>query len=174
MNQSLKQATSLRDRIVEVLREHHEVKQIGALADKLETALAPQEQDMVGLSPWEGWDWSRGFWSQTKHRDAVMHAMFRGPWSVEDANTLLGFIDRTWPKTPTKREEWWQDLSQIEIHLQKLIEADLHKARMALNNEDLRLWFVAELISKASGRIPLLEIEGLVSRQLAALDGSEA
>lgn len=61
-------------------------------------ALSAQVQDVAGLSVWEGWDKSRDFWSETKHKDAVMHAMFRGPWSMEDAAMLLGFIDRTWPK----------------------------------------------------------------------------
>ncbi|MFK0336820.1 MazG-like family protein [Agrobacterium deltaense] len=60
--------------------------------------------DVTGLSQWEGWDKSRDFWSETKHRDAVMYAMFRGPWSMEDAATLLGFIDRTWPKVTAKHE----------------------------------------------------------------------
>lgn len=53
MNQALKQTPSLRDRIVEVLREHHEVKHIGALADKLEAALAAQAQDVAGWQPIE-------------------------------------------------------------------------------------------------------------------------
>lgn len=48
MNQPLKQAPSLRDRIVEVLREHHEVKHIGGLADKLEAALSAPAQDTEG------------------------------------------------------------------------------------------------------------------------------
>ena len=66
--------------------------------EKLSAALSAQVQDVAGLSVWEGWDKSRDFWSETKHKDAVMHAMFRGPWSMEDAAMLLGFIDRTWPK----------------------------------------------------------------------------
>lgn len=48
MNQVLKTTPSLRNRIVEVLRDHHEVKQIGALADKLEAALSAQAQDADG------------------------------------------------------------------------------------------------------------------------------
>jgi hypothetical protein len=66
-------------------------------------APSAQVQDVAGLSVWEGWDKSRDFWSETKHRDAVMSAMFRGPWSMEDAATLLGFIERTWSKAPATK-----------------------------------------------------------------------
>ncbi len=75
---------------------------------------------------------------------------------------------------PATQEGRQDDLGKIEIRLQKLIEADPDKARMASSNEDMRMWFVAELISEASGRIPLLEIEGLVSRHLTASKGGEA
>lgn len=204
-------APNLRDCIVEVLREHHEVKRIGALADRLEAALSPakpepsipyelskliaievdieprepentlakpdlrpQEPNVTGLSQWEGWDASRGFWSQTKHRDAVMHAMFRGPWSMEDAATLLGFIDRTWPRAPKKEEECRQDLDKLEFHLTSLMSAHPKQARLAEIDDITRTWFVAELIKVASGRIPLTEIEALVSRHLAAAKGGEA
>lgn len=65
------------------------------------------------------------------------------------------------------------DLGPLEIRLQKLITENPEKARLASSREDLRMWFVAELISEASGRIPLLEIEGLVSRHLAAGKGGD-
>ncbi|MER9471022.1 hypothetical protein [Mesorhizobium sp. M0520] len=54
-----------------------------------------------GLSEWSGWDQSRYPWGETKHKDAVLEALFRGPWSVEDAAALIGFIDRTWTRRPT-------------------------------------------------------------------------
>ncbi|WP_353641363.1 hypothetical protein [Mesorhizobium sp. WSM2239] len=53
-----------------------------------------------GLSDWAGWDRSRGDWSEAKHKDAVCEALFREPWSVEDAHELLTFIERTWTKRP--------------------------------------------------------------------------
>lgn len=71
--------------------------------------------NVAGLSEWEGWDKSRDFWSETKHRDAVMYAMFRGPWSMEDAATLLGFIDRTWPKAAAKHEGDETATSQLTL-----------------------------------------------------------
>lgn len=79
--------------------------QIAIAAKATLRALSAQVQDVAGLSVWEGWDKSRDFWSETKHRDEVMYAMFRGPWSMEDAAMLLGFIDRTWPKTPAANLE---------------------------------------------------------------------
>lgn len=138
---------------------------------RIRSALSVPAQDVVGLSQWEGWDKSRGFWSETKHRDAVMFAMFRGPWSMEDAAMLLGFIDTTWPKLPAKQQGCRHDLGKLEFHLKSLVSAYPEKARLASSREDLRMFFVAELTKVASGRIPLLEIEGLVSRHLAAAGG---
>jgi hypothetical protein len=65
------------------------------------------EQDRDGLSEWAGWDKAHDPWGETKHKDAVLEALFRGPWSVEDAATLIGFIDRTWTRRPAapKQEE---------------------------------------------------------------------
>lgn len=66
--------------------------------DRIRSALEGQPTD--GLSEWQGWDQSREPWGETKHKDAVLEALFRGPWSVEDAAALIGFIDRTWTKRP--------------------------------------------------------------------------
>lgn len=55
-----------------------------------------------GLSEWAGWDQSRHPWGETKHKDAVLEALFRGPWSIEDAAALIGFIDRTWKRRASK------------------------------------------------------------------------
>ncbi|PZR81371.1 MAG: hypothetical protein DI537_38310 [Stutzerimonas stutzeri] len=76
--------------------------------------------------------------------------------------------------SPAKQDKCRHDLGPVKIHLQKLIAENPEKARLASSREDLRMWFIAELISEASGRIPLLEIEGLVSRQLAAGKGGDA
>ncbi|WCK01060.1 hypothetical protein [Agrobacterium tumefaciens] len=66
------------------------------------------------------------------------------------------------------------DLGKLEFHLKSLVSAHPEKARLASSREDLRMFFVAELTKVASGRIPLLEIEGLVSRQLAVAKGGDA
>lgn len=49
-----------------------------------------------GLSPWQGWEQGRDGWAETKHKDRVCAAVFGPTWSVEDAATLTGFIERTW------------------------------------------------------------------------------
>ena len=54
------------------------------------------EERPVGLSQWSGWDQSRLPWSECKHKDAVLEALFLGPWSVEDAACLTDFIERMW------------------------------------------------------------------------------
>lgn len=268
MNQALKQTSSLRDRIVGVLREHHEVKHIGELADRLEAALSAAEP--------AGWQWRHpratgGEWmhcpngpradklSETEYRavyaapcapsvavtdeqiidllaihsnhkekavardgsgvieyEVISHARAikfaraiveaacpaqmkadapKGQPveafaemldALENARELLeygGFelekIDRAISNgrtiaAVTIPARQLTDLGPLEIRLQKLITENPEKARLASSREDLRMWFIAELISDASGRIPLLEIEGLVSRQLAVAKGGEA
>ena len=58
-----------------------------------------------GLSEWDGWDQSRHPWGETKHKDAVLDALFRGPWSAEDADALIGFIDRNWTERPAAPQQ---------------------------------------------------------------------
>lgn len=205
MNQVLKQTLSLRDRIVEVLREHHEVKHIGELADKLEAAatcpawavteciLPAGMMGLMGGEPPEGVEFYlapgsrlKGLYIRPTEAGDFLAAnskptsptrLWKRLSSIIRDKWLISFEIRHIPSVreiPAIRNARRYDLGQLEIHLQHLIDADLHKARMASNNEDLRLWFVAELISEASGRIPLLEVEGLVSRKLAAVAGGEA
>jgi hypothetical protein len=50
----------------------------------------------AGLSVWSGWDKSDLPWTEAKHKDAVCRAVFGPTWSMEDAETLIGFIDLTW------------------------------------------------------------------------------
>lgn len=69
------------------------------------TLSAPAGRGVDGLSEWEGWDRSRGDWSASKHKDAVLWALFDGAWSIEDAAALIGFIDRTWTKRPAAPTE---------------------------------------------------------------------
>ncbi|QCM10063.1 hypothetical protein CFBP6625_06660 [Agrobacterium tumefaciens] len=95
--------------------------------------LSVQVQDADGLSQWEGWDGSRGFWSQTKHRDAVMHAMFRGPWSMEDAATLLGFIDRTWPKVTAQQTEAIASEPPSKVHDVAALADDIERLEVDYN-----------------------------------------
>jgi len=65
-------------------------------------------------------------------------------------------------------------MSALELHLKNLMSEHPEKAQLAAIDDHTRMWFVAELISQAHGRIPLLEIEGLVSRHLATMEGGEA
>lgn len=266
MNQTLKQMPSLRERIVEVLREHHEVKHISALADKLEAAFPAAEQ-ISSIVPHHCSGSALVFQGGCLHvrkdgsgyivvdendfaleddrcegehgPEGSIHWIARFPagemtalrdfLNGQPVSTVQDTAEEDWRNDPSRDERWnagvdyvmkqlctflsvdpnnvswdaatetldgdvqavignvlrghfgenWgpdrrKNLDQLEIRLQELIEEDLHKARMAPNNEDLRLWFVAELISQASGRVPLLEIEGLVSRKLAAVAGGEA
>lgn len=53
----------------------------------------------MSLSPWAGWDQSRLPWSEAKHKDAVCYAAFGETWAMEDADTLISFIERTWPRS---------------------------------------------------------------------------
>jgi len=64
-------------------------------------AAALSQPEAEGLSPWMGWDQARPPWGECKHKDAVLEALFRAPWSVEDAATLVSFIERTWPRATT-------------------------------------------------------------------------
>ena len=64
------------------------------------------EDDLVTpakLSKWGGWDKSNPPFSEAKHKDAVCYAAFGQAWSMEDAEVLIGFIDRTW-LTPAGRK----------------------------------------------------------------------
>lgn len=59
------------------------------------------QQHMPSLSKWSGWDQSNLPWSEAKHKDAVCYAAFGETWSMEDAETLIAFIDRTWGTPPS-------------------------------------------------------------------------
>lgn len=71
----------------------------------LTAALSTEPGEAEGLSEWCGWDQSRPPWGECKHKDAVLEALFRAPWSVEDAATLIGFIERTWPRAAPLPED---------------------------------------------------------------------
>jgi hypothetical protein len=66
------------------------------------------------------------------------------------------------------------DLSMLETHLKSLVIANPEKALLAALDDEMRMWFLAELIAVASGRVPLPEIEALVSWHLSASKGGTA
>ena len=57
---------------------------------------APVKGETEGLSKLSGWDKSNLPWSEAKHKDSVCYAAFGDTWSMEDANALISFIERTW------------------------------------------------------------------------------
>jgi len=89
-----------RDRAADAQPVRDAIKALRAISALDRTTLPPTEE-YEGLSEWAGWDQTRFPWGATKHKDAVLEALFRGPWSVEDAAALLGFIDRTWTRRPS-------------------------------------------------------------------------
>ncbi|NTE68387.1 hypothetical protein G6M85_22595 [Agrobacterium tumefaciens] len=159
---------------------------LGHLGDELISRSAPsaQVQDVAKWEPPQDCERKEELafetWASSQHYDMhehPLHYLFLDPKTDaarQGWKAALQYVRDDFAAAPARQNGCRHDLGSLEIHLQKLIEADPYKASMASNNEDLRLWFVAELISKASGRIPLLEIEGLVSRQLAAVEGGEA
>lgn len=54
----------------------------------------------LSLSPWTGWDDSRGTWSRSKHQDEVCQAVLRGGWAMEDAAIIVTFIDQAFGGGP--------------------------------------------------------------------------
>ena len=169
MNRALKQSPGLRSCIVEVLREHREVMHIGELADKLEAAIStatreilsatlPTDSPIVAAAREAGW--------------ALMTTVDEIDWKKrEQINSItsrlaLVLVDLRGPVI-TK-------IDPLETHLKELIAANPKQARLAEIDDITRMWFVAELIRHASGRIPLLEIEALVSRHLPRTEGGEA
>jgi hypothetical protein len=72
------------------------------------------------------------------------------------------------------KAEGVSELSLLETHLKSLISSEPEKALLAAIDDDMRMWFLAELLAVASGRVPLPEIEALVSRHLAASKGGTA
>lgn len=71
----------------------------------IEPLYAAPATPVEGLSEWCGWDQSNLPWSESHHKDDVLAALFRGPWSVEDAATLIGFIDSTWTRAAALSQE---------------------------------------------------------------------
>ncbi|MCZ4072754.1 hypothetical protein [Agrobacterium sp. LMR679] len=72
------------------------------------------------------------------------------------------------------KAEGISELAMLETHLKSLISENPEKARLAASREDLRMWFLSELIAVASSTIPLTEIEAIVFQHLAPAEGGEA
>lgn len=105
-----------------------------------------------------------------------------------EALDFLGIATRNWSDVPSLCEDdigdvatglsWFiakkAELDKIEAHLKSLVLANPEKALLAALDDDTRMWFLAELLSVASGSIPLTEIEAIVSRHLMPAKGGEA
>lgn len=166
MNKPVTTTPTLRERIIAVLRENREVRNIGALADELEAALSAQVQDVADKVEVHYAHCCSG---STKYCDCVN----KNHGTAWLGSNEVGSDYIPLAAAPAK-QEGRRDLGQLEIHLQKLITEKPQWAQRAAIDDHTRMWFVAELISQANGRIPLLEIEGLVSRHLATMEGGEA
>lgn len=66
------------------------------------------------------------------------------------------------------------EIDRLATYLKSLISENPEKARLAAGREDLRMWFLSELLAVASGRTPLTEIEAIVSRHLTPAKGGAA
>lgn len=106
----------------------------------------------------------------------------------QEALDFLGVATRNWSDLPPLCEDdigdvaiglsWFiakrAELDKIEAHLRSLVTANPEKALLAALDDDMRMWFLAELIAGASGTIPYIEIEALVSRHLMPAKGGAA
>lgn len=106
----------------------------------------------------------------------------------QEALDFLGIATRNWSDMPPLCEDdigdvaiglsWFiakrAELDKIEAHLKSLVIANPEKALLAALDDDMRMWFLAELLTVASGNIPLIEIEAIVSRHLTPAKGGAA
>ncbi|WP_198650641.1 hypothetical protein [Agrobacterium pusense] len=106
----------------------------------------------------------------------------------QEALDFLGIATRNWPDMPPLSEEdigdvatglsWFiakkAELGRIEAHLKSLVIAHPEKALLAALDDDARMWFIAELTGAANARVPLTEIEAMVSRHLLPAKGGAA
>lgn len=66
------------------------------------------------------------------------------------------------------------DTGMLELHLKNVIASRPRQARLAETDNLARMWFVSELAGLADGRVPLTEIEDLVSLHIPAAKGGGA
>lgn len=72
------------------------------------------------------------------------------------------------------KAEGGSELAMLETHLKSLVISHPEKALLAAIDDYSRTWFIAELTSVASGRVPLTEIEAMVSQHLMPAKGGAA
>ena len=106
----------------------------------------------------------------------------------QEALDFLGIATRNWSDMPPLCEDdigdlaiglsWFiakkTELDKIEAHLRSLVIANPEEALLAALDDDKHMWFLSELITVASGNIPLIEIEAMVSRHLRPAKGGAA
>ena len=106
----------------------------------------------------------------------------------QEALDFLGVATRNWSDMPPLCEDdigdlaiglsWFiakkTELDKIEAHLRSLVIANPEEALLAALDDDKHMWFLSELITVASGNIPLIEIEAMVSRHLRPAKGGAA
>lgn len=72
------------------------------------------------------------------------------------------------------KAEGVSELAMLETHLKSLVIANPEKALLAALDDDIRMWFVAQLTSIAGASVPLTEIEAIVTRHLTPVKGGAA
>ncbi|MFK3690389.1 hypothetical protein ACI2J4_08875 [Agrobacterium tumefaciens] len=106
----------------------------------------------------------------------------------QEALDFIGIVTRNWPDMPPLCEDdigdlaaglsWFiakkTELDKIEAQLRSLVMANPEKALLAALDDDTHMWFLSELITVASGNIPFIEIEAMVSRHLRPAKGGAA
>ncbi|WP_193559307.1 MULTISPECIES: hypothetical protein [Agrobacterium] len=106
----------------------------------------------------------------------------------QEALDFLGVATRNWSDMPPLCEDdigdlaiglsWFiakkTELDKIEAHLRSLVIANPEEALLAALDDDKHMWFLSELITVASGNIPFIEIEAMVSRHLRPAKGGAA
>lgn len=142
------------------VKDYARVAVASALSAQVQEAATPKRKHTFSLSDYEIRMMSEG-------------TMIIGGAQMEMAKEII-FLRSLLPAAPAKQEGCRHDLDQLEIRLQELIAEKPRWALQAEIDDHTRMWFVSELISHASGRIPLLEIEALVSRHIPAAKGGEA
>ncbi|UXS52566.1 hypothetical protein FY148_07855 [Agrobacterium tumefaciens] len=106
----------------------------------------------------------------------------------QEALDFIGIATRNWSDMPPLCEDdigdvatslsWFitkkAELDKIEARLKSLVVAHPEEALLAAIDDDTRMWFLSELITVASGSIPLSEIEAMVLRHLMPAKGGAA
>lgn len=95
LNERRKDADDLLESGV-LIREETRALYLGDSEAGAETSLRNVQTTTSGLSPFAGWQ-------NYQHQRAACAAVFRDGWSMEDENTLIDLVTRTWPRpSPAK------------------------------------------------------------------------